>query len=156
MKRTSHQQRRVAAGEQRGGNRVPAIVTAVVVLVGLIIGGKILLAPKPTNAGDPAEVQFEQALAQKRVIYALYHSTTCIPCKEMERVAADVMPEFAGKVTFVDVNVYDQNNLNLLRREMVRVIPTNIIYDRQGQSRRYEGVLTRDGLRAELQAALSR
>ena len=136
-------------------DRWPLVLLAVVALVLAIIAGKALLAPQPV-ASEPAEVQFDRALAQKRVTFALFHSKTCIPCKEMEKIAAQVMPEFKGKVTFVDVDVYDDTNLNLLRRMQIEVIPTTYIFDRTGQSKTFQGVISAAVLRAELNAALSR
>ncbi len=137
-------------------NRWPALVVVVVVVVAAVFAGKALLAPKPIKATDPAEVQLDQALAQKRVTFALFHSKTCIPCKQMEQIARTVMPEFEGRVTYVDVDVYDEANLNLLRRLAVRVIPTTFIYDRSGQNKTFQGVIQPGVLRAELNAALSR
>jgi len=141
---------------KRETNRLPLALILVVVAVVLIFAGKALLKQDDINPGDPAEAQLDQALAQKRVIYALFHSTTCIPCKEMEKTAAAVMPEFKGKVTFIDVNVYDDENTNLLRRMGLRVIPTNYVFDRSGQSKTLEGAIKADSLRAELNAALAK
>ncbi len=139
------------AGERRLGLWPVAVA---VVAIGAIVLGKQLLRPKPVNPGDPPALQLQQALEQRRVVFALYHSTTCIPCKEMEKVAAAVMPEFKDPVVFVDVNVYDERNLDLLREMQIRVIPTTFIHDRRGQHKVFQGVLSRDALRAELLAAL--
>jgi len=143
-------------GPARQSSRWPVALFAVVVVVAAVIVGKALLTPQPVNSGEPAEVQFDQALAQKRVTFALFHSKTCIPCKEMEKTAAAVMPEFKGKITFVDVDVYDEANLNLLRRMQIQVIPTTFIFDRNGQSKVFQGLISADLLRSELAAALSR
>jgi len=137
-------------------NRWPIALIAVAVVVVAIIAGKALLTPKPINAGDPVQVQLEQALAQKRVTFALFHSKTCIPCREMVNNAMVVLPEFKGKITFVDVDVYDDANLSLLQRMQIRVIPTTVIFDRTGQGKVFQGVLAPDELRTELKAALSR
>ncbi len=153
MKKTSSRQGRTAATSH---NRWPLVLLGVVAVVVAIIAGKALLTPQPANSAEPAEVQFDQALAQKQVTFALFHSKTCIPCKEMERIAAEVMPEFRGKVTFVDVDVYDDANLDLLRRMQIEVIPTTFIFDRNGQSKIFQGVISAVALRGELNAALAR
>jgi len=137
-------------------SRLPIALILVIAAVALILAGKALLRQDDINPADPAEVQLDQALAQKRVIYALFHSTDCIPCKQMEKTAAEVMPEYKGRVTFVDVNVYDAANQNLLRRMGLRVIPTNYIFDPSGQSKKIEGAIPADSLRAELNAALAK
>jgi thioredoxin-like negative regulator of GroEL len=133
----------------------PAVILVVVFAVVAVIAGKELLRRRAPNPADPPAVQLQQALDQKRVVFALYHSTTCIPCKEMEKVAADVLPEFEGQVVFVDVNVYDERNLPLLRQMNIRVIPTSYVHDRRGNHKVFQGVISRDVLRAELRAALS-
>jgi thiol:disulfide interchange protein len=141
---------------KKGPSRLPLALILVIAAVALILAGKALLKQDGINPADPAEVQLDQALEQNRVIYALFHSTTCIPCKEMEKTAAAVMPEFKGKVTFIDVNVYESVNTNLLRRMGLRVIPTNYIFDRSGQSKKVEGAIPADSLRSELNAALAK
>ena len=150
-------QKRSKAGARANRNPWSLLLVLVVVIlaVGGVVIGKGLFSPKPINPGDAPALQLQQALEQKRAVFALYHSTTCIPCKEMEKVAADVMPEFKGKVVFVDVNVYDDGNRDLLRQMQIRVIPTTFIHDRHGQHKVFQGVISRDALRAELQAALS-
>lgn len=132
-----------------------AVLIVVILAAGGIVIGKGLFSPEPVKSGDPPALQLQQALEQKRAVLALYHSTTCIPCKEMEKVAADVMPEFKDKVVFVDVNVYDAGNRELLRQMQIRVIPTTFIYDRSGKHKVFQGVISREALRAELRAALS-
>lgn len=124
--------------------------------VALILIGKNMLSGSAINPNDPPETQLNQALEQKRVIYALFHSTDCIPCKQMEKTAAEVLPAYKGKIIFVDVNVYDPINTPLLRRMGLRVIPTNYIFDRTGQHKRIEGAIPAETLRAELDAALAR
>jgi thiol:disulfide interchange protein len=133
-----------------------------------VIGAKMLLQPKAaataldlsnvvsgSTAPQKAEAQLDQALAEKRVTFALFHSLTCIPCKEMEKVARDVMPAFKDRVTFVDVNVYDQANVPLLRRMGISTIPTTYVFGKDGTYQRFIGVITRDTLRTVLQTALS-
>lgn len=137
-------------------NRIWIALILVAAAVVLVLVGKSMLSEDSINPGDPAEVQLDQALAQKRVIYALFHSTDCIPCQQMEKTAAEVMPEFKSKVTFIDVNVYDRANTALMRRMGLRVIPTNYVFDRSGQFKKIEGAIPADALRAELNAALSR
>lgn len=136
--------------------RVPVVLAVVGVAIILVIVGKGMLRQEEINPGDPPEVQFDQALAQNRVIFALFRSKTCVPCMEMGRIAAEVMPEFAGRVVFIEANVYDKVNANLLQRMRIRVIPTTYIYDRTGTSKVHQGVLGRQSLRAALQAALSK
>lgn len=67
-------------------------------------------------------------------------------------VVADVYPEFQDSVVLIDVDVYDQRNINILRRESLQVIPTLVFYDRQGRRQIFVGVMQAEQLRDTLQA----
>lgn len=97
------------------------------------------------------EVQFDQHLAAGRPIVAFFHSYNCVQCVKMIEVVEQVYPDFAGSVALVDVNVYDRQNQNLLRRADIRAIPTIIFVEgaRQGQS--FIGLMEMDAFRRELQ-----
>lgn len=97
----------------------------------------------------PAE-QFQQALAAKHPTLVFMHSTDCIPCKEMTKVVEQVYPEFAQQVVLVDVNVYDRTNTALIQQLGLRVIPTTVFFDRQGQGQQFMGVMEPDDLRNTL------
>lgn len=158
MAKTSHKPKRRGrkqpASPPRNRTVIPLLLVAAA--VALILIGKGMLSGDSINPADPPEVQLNQALEQKRVIYALFHSTDCIPCKQMEKTAAEVMPAYKNTIVFVDVNIYDPINASLLRRMGLRVIPTNYIFDRTGQYKRIEGAIPAEALRAELDAALTR
>jgi len=116
-----------------------------------VTGGSTVAAGPPAGPGlTPAE-QLEQALAANKPAFVLFHSTTCIPCIEMEKIVNRVRPDFAGRVVFVDVIVSEARNQDLIRRAGIRVIPTSIIFDAQGQARQGVGVIPENVLRAELQ-----
>ncbi len=97
------------------------------------------------------EVQFDQHLTAGRPIVAFFHSNNCVQCVKMIEVVEQVYPDFAGSVALVDVNVYDRQNKNLLRRADIRAIPTIIFIDgaRQGQS--FIGLMETEVFRDELQ-----
>lgn len=101
------------------------------------------------SQGTPAE-QFQQALAAKHPTLVFMHSTDCIPCKEMTKVVEQVYPEFAQQVVLVDVNVYDRTNTALMQQLGLRVIPTTVFFDRQGQGQQFMGVMEPDDLRNTL------
>ncbi len=98
------------------------------------------------------EEQYDQALQGKQPTFVFLHSLDCIPCKEMMDVVAEVQPEFEGQVVLIDVDVYDQRNANLLRREGLQMIPTLVFYDRHGERQVQVGVLQPDQLQAVLRS----
>ncbi len=126
--------------------------------------------PTPTPASNPAqpdaptvappmidltglspEEQVDHLLAAGQPIFAFFHSNTCQQCIDMTVIVNQVHPDFNGRVYLVDVNVYDQQNQNLLRRAGLRVIPTLIFIDRNGEAWGYTGVMPADDLREQLQ-----
>ena len=106
----------------------------------------------PTPSSLTPEAQLDQLLAEGQPIFAFFHSNTCKQCVDMSAIVQQVYPEFANKVALVDVNVYDRQNQNLLRRAGIRVIPTLIFIGRSGQGRGYTGVMQPNALREQLQA----
>lgn len=101
------------------------------------------------SAGLPAE-QLDQALAASHPTLVFMHSTDCIPCKEMTQVVEQVYPEFADQIVLMDVNVYDRANTALMERLGLRVIPTTVFIDRQGQAQQVMGVMEPAALRETL------
>ena len=130
--------------------------TGLIVLGGLLILAAIVLASKPKS--DPMkadlslETRLDEALESQRPIFVFLHSLDCIPCQQMMEIVAQVYPEFDGSVVLIDVDVNDQRNINILRREALQLIPTLVFYDRQGQRYVQIGVLQADQLRDVLKA----
>jgi thiol:disulfide interchange protein len=93
------------------------------------------------------EAEWQQALAEKRPTFVFLHSNDCIPCKAMIDVVDEVYPEFDGKVTLIDVDVYDQRNNNLMRQERLQSIPTLVFYDAQGNRQVTIGAMQADQFR---------
>ncbi len=71
-----------------------------------------------------------------------FGSKTCIPCKKMKPILAELEKTLADKATieFVDVNVPE--NRRRAQQAMIRLIPTQIFYDAAGKEvHRHEGYL---------------
>ena len=121
--------------------------------IALLVLAVIAIKSKDQDPGAPVslEEQYELALQEKQPTFVFLHSLDCIPCKEMMEVVAEVQPEFEGQVALIDVDIYQQSNLNIMRREGLQMIPTLVFYDRQGTRQVQVGVLQPDQLRAVLQ-----
>ena len=78
------------------------------------------------------------------------HSLNCVACKEMMQTVADVYPEYQDSITLIDVDVYDQGNDNLIRREQLQSIPTLVFYDRQGSRQVFIGAMPSEQFRDAL------
>lgn len=112
--------------------------------------GPVVLATHPASMLSPEE-QLDRLLAAGEPVFVFFHSNTCVQCVQMTEIVAEVHPSFANRVALVDVNVYDEQNANLLRRAGVQAIPTLIFVDRAGQAQGYVGVMEPDDLRQQLE-----
>jgi len=109
------------------------------------------IQPTAAPTGLP-ETQLAQLLAAKQPTLAFFHSDSCQQCIEMTQIVQQVHPEFASSVALVDVNVYDERNARLLQWARIRVIPTLVFFNREGQGQVTTGVMQPAQLRQKLQA----
>jgi len=138
---------------KRPARKRPPILLILVGVALLLIAIFALKSGNPTPAVDvPLETQLDQALRDGRPTFVFLHSLDCIPCKAMMDVVADVYPDFQDSVVLIDVDVYDQRNISLMRRESLQVIPTLVFYDARGRRQTFVGVMQADQLRDTLRA----
>ena len=90
------------------------------------------------------EAQLDQALKDGRPTFVFLHSLECIPCKAMMGTVTDVYPDYQDAVVLIDVDIYDQNNSNIIRREQLQSIPTMVFYDAQGNRQVFIGAMPPD------------
>jgi len=96
------------------------------------------------------EAQLEQLLNAGEPVMAFFHSYTCYQCMVMIDIVAEVYPDYSESVALVDVDVYDNQNISLLRKAQIKTIPTIILFDRTGQGQVFLGVMQPDQLRQQL------
>ncbi|MGD8561654.1 MAG: thioredoxin family protein [Desulfarculaceae bacterium] len=66
----------------------------------------------------------------------------CIPCKMMAPILAELKEEYKGRAAIVFLDVWEDRSLPSQYR--IRVIPTQIFYDKQGKEvMRHEGFLAK-------------
>ena len=99
---------------------------------------------KTASSVTTLESQLDQALADKRPTFVFLHSLDCIPCKAMMQTVADVYPDYHDSIVLIDVDVYDQSNNNILRRERLQSIPTLVFYNAQGTRQVFIGAIPAD------------
>jgi len=132
---------------------VAGIIIAVALV--LVLKGILTEADNGMKGGLLPDAQLKAAMEAHQPALALFHSTTCIPCKEMEAIVNQVKPDFQKKVVFVDVNVYDDDNLPLVREARIRTIPTTMLFNAKGKVRTYYGVINAQQLREEVDQVLA-
>lgn len=127
----------------------------------LIVGGiaLLLIAVFAFKSGgsvpastDSLEAQLDQALTEHRPTFVFLHSLECIPCKAMMEVVDQIYPEFRDSVVLIDVDIYDRDNTNLLRRENLQFLPTLVFYDGNGKRQMHISVMEPEQFRQTLGA----
>lgn len=126
------------------------IVAGIVILAAAIFVLKNQPSTSATPAVETCEEQFDRYVKEGKPVFAFFHSTNCQPCMEMMRVVDQVYPEFKDEIALVDVNVYDPQNRNLLRRAGINTIPTQVFINRKGEGQVIIGVIEASKLRQQL------
>lgn len=145
-----------AKKRSRAQSKPNGLLPKVLILAGIIILVAVVFLvknqPSQTAApiGKSPETQLDGYLKEGRPVFAFFHSTDCKSCVEMMGIVDQVYPEFKDGVALVDVDVYDAQNENLLRRGAINSIPTLVFIDRTGAKKVSIGVMEADVLRQQL------
>ena len=139
--------------------RLPALLGVILVIVAVFVAKGMLAGaekpqPIPAQNGQLPQMQFETALQKHRPALVLFHSLTCIPCKQMEERVNEVRPDFEDRIEFVDVNVYAAENQSFIRTAQVRAIPTTLLVDAAGEEQTIMGAIATEQLRERLDQLL--
>lgn len=104
----------------------------------------------PHASAASLESQLDQALSDGLPTFVFLHSLDCIPCKAMMKTVADDYPDFQDSVVLIDVDIYDQSNSNIIRRERLQSIPTLVFYNAQGTRHVFIGAMPSEQFRDTL------
>lgn len=99
---------------------------------------------EPQAATDP----ISRAIATGRPVLADFGRGTCIPCKKMAPILAELKGEYSGRV---EVLVLDLDEYYDLARQVgIQMIPTQIFYDTNGNEvARHIGFMEKDSIIAQ-------
>jgi thiol:disulfide interchange protein len=142
MPKAKHTKRR-----KRASKNPPTLMILAGITLLLIVAFALKSGSDSSVSSASLEAQLDDALAAKRPAFVFLHSLDCIPCKEMMGTVADVYPEFQNSVVLIDVDIYQQSNTNLIRRERLQSIPTLVFYDTQGTRQVFIGAMPPDQFR---------
>lgn len=125
-----------------------------VVVVRFLIKGRMEPPPSVVSSDPaaPVAVQFAQGRAADQPTLLFFHSNSCDSCLTMTRTIGEVWPAFQPQVALVSVNVYDQQNMELLQAQGIRVIPTMVFIDRNGERQVEIGTMRLEVLQQRLTA----
>lgn len=136
--------RKAGAGAMNRTKKI-AIVAVLAVAVVAVIAARQSNSRPSAEAGpveQPVAVHPEELTGKGRPVLIDLGAGTCIPCKMMAPIVADLKAEYAG---VMDVHYLDvHKNPDLITLYGIRVIPTQIFYDALGKEMsRHEGFLSK-------------
>ena len=121
-----------------------SVVVALIAAVGVVFS----LKPRPAAPAEIAASAESQPVPLPRLLEL--GADKCIPCKQMAPILKDMKTAYAGQleVEFIDV----WKNPDAGGQYGIRVIPTQIFYDAQGQELfRHEGFYGKEDILAKWQ-----
>jgi len=121
-----------------------SVVVALIAAVGVVFS----LKPRPAAPAEIAASAESQPVPLPRLLEL--GADKCIPCKQMAPILDDLKTTYAGQleVDFIDV----WKNPDAGDRYGIRVIPTQIFYDAQGNELfRHEGFFGKEDMLAKWQ-----
>ena len=123
-------------------------------LIGMLVAGIVAVAglKLAQSSSTAAGTGTASATTQTSGIPKLMDlgSTSCIPCKQMAPVLAELKKDYAGRfdVEFVDVGL--KENVPLAQKYAIKLIPTQMFFGKDGKELwRHEGFLGKDDILAK-------
>jgi len=109
-------------------------------LLFLTAASQALAAPSPLISGDPQEVPIKGMVTMVDI-----GAKACIPCKMMIPIIESLSEEYEGRAGIVFIDVW--KNPNETEKFGIRVIPTQIFYDKDGnEAMRHEGYISKEDI----------
>jgi thioredoxin 1 len=93
-------------------------------LLCLVVGFLVVWLPIPTQAQGAAPAQGKPAMYDFGAKY-------CVPCKEMQKVVAELKPQYGDQVEFR--MVYSDEEMPLFEKYKIVAIPTQVFFDASGK-----------------------
>lgn len=113
-------------------------------LLFLTAASQAVAAPSPLISGDPQEVPIKGMVTMVDI-----GAKACIPCKMMIPIIESLSEEYEGRAGIVFIDVW--KNPNETEKFGIRVIPTQIFYDQDGNEvMRHEGYISKEDIVAVL------
>jgi len=131
----------------QSGNNNPSNSTTESKTSPIVSNDSAIKEQAPKNAAE----EIEQAKKNGESMWLLFRSATCAPCVEMQKVFAQLEPDYKGKMRFISIDVNDRTNIELVKSFKIQYIPTTFIIDGSGNiSYQNVGIISTDDLVKEL------
>lgn len=119
-----------------GKNKFPWLKISISALMLIIVTG-IYIYKNSTYANENTSSTPQNSTEAKKALPKLVDlgASTCIPCKEMAPILADLKKDYKGIVDVEVVDVYKDNEKanEYNAKHPIRVIPTQILFDANGK-----------------------
>ena len=110
-----------------------------------------------TSTRNDAVADYEAALKSGKPVYILFHSLTCDPCVEISGIADKVIPDYQGKVVFVNALTDGASGQELASSFDFQYIPTSFFISADGKvNGSFTGVLSENEMRARLDELIAK
>jgi len=131
--------------------RTPLRTALLALALALTLGGFALAAPGVLPVPKPAP----SAIPVKGTVTVVdLGAKTCIPCKMMAPILAELEREYKGRAAVVFIDV--REDFDAAKRFGIRAIPTQIFYDKKGREvARHEGFMDKQSMTAKLNSLLA-
>ena len=97
-----------------------------------------------------AVAMYDQALAEGKPVYVLFHSL-CASCLPAAALVEQVIPDYDGSVVYINALTSEASTIELARRFAFQYTPTGVFIDGEGnQTDLVTGIMTEAELRAAL------
>ena len=90
----------------------------------LVVGFLVVWQPMPTQAQGAAPAKGKPAVYDFGAKY-------CVPCKEMQKVVAELKPQYGDQVEFR--MVYSDEEMPMFKKYKIVAIPTQVFFDASGK-----------------------
>jgi thioredoxin 1 len=90
----------------------------------LVVGFLVVWQPMPTQAQGAGPAKGKPAVYDFGAKY-------CVPCKEMQKIVAELKPQYGDKVEFR--MLYTDEEMPLFEKYKIVAIPTQVFFDASGK-----------------------
>ena len=92
----------------------------------------------------------DQALKKNKPVLVDFGRGVCIPCKRMKPILEELTIEYEGKASILIIEIDEYPTLT--RRHSIRLIPTQIFFDAEGNEvYRHEGFMSKEAMKEKLE-----
>lgn len=113
----------------------------------------VVVAVAATDAPRPGEDAVQAALARGKPVVAEFGSVSCVSCREMKPILAELQRSHGERLTVVDIDVLKERQY--LARYRIQLMPTQVFFDAQGREiGRHMGKISGDEILARLGGAI--